>query len=73
MCRQTVAVTLGPDHRLLIPASALGGAALLALADLASRTLAAPAELPVGILTALIGGPFFLGLLIRLRGRIEAW
>lgn len=66
-------LALGPDHRLLIPASALGGAALLAFADLASRTLLAPAETPIGILTALIGGPFFLGLLIHLRGRVEAW
>ncbi|THD01533.1 heme ABC transporter permease [Panacagrimonas perspica] len=66
-------LTLGPDHRLLIPASALGGAALLAFADLASRTMLAPAETPIGILTALIGGPFFLALLIHLRGRAEAW
>lgn len=64
---------LGPDHRLLLPASALGGAALLAFADLASRSWMAPAELPVGILTALIGGPFFLALLLRRRGTIEAW
>ena len=68
-----IRLALGPDHRLLIPASAIGGAALLAFADLGSRNLLAPAELPVGILTALIGGPFFLALLIRLRGRIEAW
>jgi iron complex transport system permease protein len=64
---------LGPDHVRLIPASALGGAALLALADWSARTIVAPTELPVGILTALIGGPFFLGLLIRVRGRVESW
>lgn len=64
---------LGPDHVRLIPASALGGAALLALADWAARTIVSPAELPIGILTALIGGPFFLALLIRLRGRVEIW
>ena len=64
---------LGPDHRLILPASAFGGATLLVLADLASRTVLSPAEIPVGILTALIGGPFFLALLVRLRGRIEAW
>jgi iron complex transport system permease protein len=64
---------LGPDHRALLPAAALGGAALLGFADLAARTWMAPAELPVGILTALIGGPFFLGLLIQLRGKVEAW
>ena len=68
-----IRLALGPDHRLLIPASALGGAALLAFADLGSRNLLAPAELPIGILTALIGGPFFLALLIRLRGRVDAW
>jgi iron complex transport system permease protein len=64
---------LGPDHVRLIPASALGGAALLALADWAARTIVSPAELPIGILTALIGGPFFLALLIQLRGRVETW
>lgn len=68
-----VRLMLGPDHRSLLPAAALSGAALLVLADLGARTALAPAEVPVGVLTALIGGPFFLGLLIRLRGRIEAW
>ncbi|GEM83707.1 FecCD family ABC transporter permease [Meiothermus hypogaeus] len=53
----------GGDYRYLLPASALGGAVLLALADLLARTLTAPAELPVGILTTLLGGPFFLYLL----------
>ncbi len=66
-------LVVGPDHRVLIPASALGGAALLTFADLASRTMMAPAELPIGILTALIGGPFFLGLLMHFRGRSETW
>lgn len=66
-------LVLGPDHRALLPAAAIGGAALLAFADLAARTWMAPAELPVGILTALIGGPFFLGLLIQMRGKVEAW
>lgn len=56
---------LGGLHRLLLPASLLIGAMLLVLADLGSRTLAAPAELAVGILTAAIGGPFFLWLLRR--------
>ena len=64
---------LGPDHRALLPASALGGALLLVLADLGARTWLAPAELPVGILTALVGGPFFLALLMRFRNRVEAW
>ena len=60
---------LGEDYRLLLPASALGGGALLALADLLARTLARPAELPVGVVTTLLGGPFFLYLMWRRRGR----
>ncbi|MDF7799564.1 iron ABC transporter permease [Pontiellaceae bacterium B1224] len=56
---------IGPDHRILLPASALLGAALLLVADTISRTVVAPAEIPVGIITSLIGGPFFLWLLIR--------
>ena len=56
---------LGPDHRLLIPACALGGAILLVVADLIARTVLAPVELPVGIVTALFGGPFFLWLLVQ--------
>ena len=60
-------LALGPDHRRLLPASALLGATLLLLADLAARTLVAPAELPIGILTALVGAPFFLWLLLRER------
>jgi iron complex transport system permease protein len=55
----------GPDHRLLLPGAFLGGAAFLVLADLVSRMLIAPNELPVGVVTALIGGPFFLYLLRR--------
>ena len=55
----------GPDHRILIPACALGGAATLMLADAAARTFIAPAELPVGVVTALVGGPFFLILLMK--------
>lgn len=58
---------VGPDHRLLLPASALAGASLLLLADLAARMVLAPAELPIGIVTALIGAPFFLYLLVRGR------
>lgn len=61
----------GPDHRQLVPNAALMGAALLVLADLVSRTIVAPAELPIGILTALIGAPVFLWMLLHgsLRGR----
>jgi iron complex transport system permease protein len=54
-----------PDHRTLLPASALAGAALLVLADLAARTVHRPNELPVGVVTTLLGGPFFLWLLRR--------
>ncbi|WP_019933464.1 FecCD family ABC transporter permease [Oceanimonas smirnovii] len=55
----------GPDHRSLLPLSALLGAWLLLLADMLARTLAAPAEMPVGIVTALLGAPFFLWLLLK--------
>lgn len=58
---------VGPGHRRLLPATAWLGAALLVGADLLARTLAAPAELPVGLLTTLLGGPFFLVLLARRR------
>lgn len=58
-------VAFGPDHRLLLPASGLTGAILLLWADLGARTLMAPSELPIGILTALLGAPFFLVLLTR--------
>jgi len=58
-------LVLGADHRLLIPASVLGGAAFLVGADLIARTVIAPAELPVGVITALCGGPFFIYLLRR--------
>jgi iron complex transport system permease protein len=60
-----VRLLVGPDHRLVLPASALFGAAFLVGCDLIARTILAPVELPVGIITALIGGPFFLWLLIR--------
>lgn len=56
-----------PGHRALVPAAALGGATLLVLADLGARTLVRPAELPVGVVTTLLGGPFFLWLLGRRR------
>lgn len=58
---------LGPDHRLLLPAAALAGGAFLILADLLARTVLAPSEIPVGIITALIGAPFFIYLLRRTR------
>lgn len=55
----------GADHRVLLPVSAVAGATLLVLADLLARTLTRPAELPVGVVTTLLGGPFFLFLLRR--------
>lgn len=63
----------GPDHRLLLPASALGGAVLLLAADLVARTAVVPAELPLGVVTALAGGPFFLVLLLRTRRLHGGW
>jgi iron complex transport system permease protein len=62
---------IGPDLRLLLPASFLGGAVFLMWADTLARTAFAPSELPVGVVTALLGGPFFLMLLRRSlrRGR----
>lgn len=58
-------LVLGPDHRVLLPASALGGALFLVIADTAARIALPPLELPVGVLTALCGAPFFLYLLLR--------
>lgn len=68
LCR----ITLGPRHRLLIPATALTGAIFVVLSDLLARTVAAPNELPLGVVTALIGGPFFLSLL-RHAGSRYGW
>lgn len=56
---------LGADHRLLLPMSWIGGAAALLLADALARLVVMPAELPVGVVTSLVGGPFFLWLLLR--------
>ncbi|MGW5349190.1 FecCD family ABC transporter permease [Streptomyces sp. NPDC004031] len=63
----------GPGHRFLVPGSALGGALVLVAADLGARTLAVPAELPLGVLTALVGSPFFFWLLRRTRARQGGW
>ncbi len=63
---------LGPDHRLLLPAAALSGAVFLVLCDTAARTLLGGRELPVGALTALVGGPLFLYLLRRHHVRVLA-
>lgn len=66
-------MVLGPAHLPLVTASALGGALLLTLADLAARTLVPNADLPIGMLTALVGGPFFFWLLRRTRKRAGGW
>ncbi|MFI1187280.1 FecCD family ABC transporter permease [Streptomyces californicus] len=63
----------GPGHRFLVPASALGGGVILVAGDLAARTVAAPAELPLGVLTALFGSPFFFWLLRRTRRKQGGW
>lgn len=67
----TVRLLAGPDHRILVPASFFLGAGFLVLCDTAARTLFAPTEIPVGVITALLGGPFFIFLLKRKRG--ELW
>lgn len=60
-----VRLLIGSDHRVVLPAAALFGASFTVLCDLTARTIMAPLELPVGIITALIGGPFFLWLLVK--------
>ncbi|WP_255611840.1 FecCD family ABC transporter permease [Marinobacterium arenosum] len=62
-----VRLLCGPDHRHLLPLSALLGALFLTLADLMSRTLLSPSELPIGIVTAMVGGPFFLSMILYRR------
>lgn len=62
---------IGPNHQTLIPASAFLGAILLVLADLIARTIALPAEVPIGIITALLGGPFFLYLLQKSKKEVH--
>ncbi|MGV2977394.1 FecCD family ABC transporter permease [Roseibium alexandrii] len=61
-------LSIGPDHKYLLPAAALLGAILLIGADTLARTVVAPAELPIGIITAVVGAPFFLWILLRNRG-----
>jgi iron complex transport system permease protein len=60
-----VRLMAGVDHRIVLPAAAFFGAAFLVACDLVARTVLAPVEVPVGVVTALLGGPFFLWLLIR--------
>ena len=62
-----VRLLVGADHRIVLPASAFLGAAFLVSCDVAARTILSPMELPVGVITAMLGGPFFLWLLARKR------
>ncbi len=64
---------LGPDHRVLIPASVFGGAVLLTLCDTLARTVTAPAQLPTGAVTAVLGGPFFVMILVGQKRRAAMW
>ena len=73
MVPHAMRMILGPAHKPLVIASALGGALLLSVADLAARTMVSNAELPIGILTALVGGPFFFWLLRRARKGSGGW
>jgi iron complex transport system permease protein len=69
MIPHVLRILIGPDHRLLLPASLLGGGIFLMAADTVARSLISPTEIPVGVITALCGGPFFLYLLKRGRMR----
>ncbi len=64
-------LSVGPDHKYLLPNSALLGASMLLASDVISRTIIAPAELPIGIVTATIGAPIFLWILLRRRGIVD--
>lgn len=66
-------MALGPGHRMLLPASVLGGALLMLAADTVARTLVSNADLPIGMLTALVGGPFFFWLIRRTRRGAGGW
>jgi iron complex transport system permease protein len=68
-----IRMLLGPAHRALIVTSAFAGAVLMMFADLLARTLVTGAELPIGLLTSLVGGPFFFFLLWRQRRRAGGW
>ena len=68
ICPHICRLAIGPNHRHLAPASVLFGGTFLVACDTVARTLIAPAEIPVGVLTALLGGPFFLWLLVRGTG-----
>jgi iron complex transport system permease protein len=66
-----VRVLFQPDHKLVLPAAVLGGGMLLVLADVIARTIVTPAELPIGVVTAIIGAPFFMALLLNSKRKLE--
>jgi len=66
-----IRILFHPDNRLVLPASILGGALLLVLSDIVARTVVMPSELPIGVVTAFIGAPFFMGLLIKAKKKNE--
>ena len=68
-----VRMVIGPAHRTLVPASILGGALVMVLADMVARTAVDYADLPIGMITALVGGPFFFWLLRRTRASSGGW
>ena len=68
-----IRLVAGPDNRLVVPGSAIGGAALVILVDLVARTVASPTEIPVGLLTAVLGGPVFVWLIKRTRREHGGW
>lgn len=69
----TLRALIGPDHRALLPASIFGGAILLVVCDTLARTAVAPAHLPTGAVTAVLGGPFFVAILVRQKQRASLW
>jgi iron complex transport system permease protein len=72
MVPHIIRLIFGPDHRLLLPASFIFGGIFLALCDLVARVIIAPAELPVGVITAILGGPFFIWLLRKSKESLSA-
>src|SRR5699024_5334357 len=67
-----VRLLVGPGHRWLLPISAVGGALMLVLAEIGARILHPPSEIPIGLFTGVVGGPFFLWLLFRRRTEMKA-
>jgi len=64
-------LVFGPDHRQLLPLSGIFGAIFLVVADTLARVIIAPAQLPVGVVTAIVGGPFFLALLVKYSRKVS--